>query len=61
MRDEGLDQFAARALEGLSAAEVGSVRFNEGRIEVVLADQQAESVAEPSGTGVRTVRAIPAL
>ena len=56
MRDEGFDQIAARVLDGLGAAEMGGIFLNEGRIEVVLADQKAELVAEAAGA---TVRAIP--
>ena len=46
MRDEGFYQFAAGTLDGLSTAEMGGVFLNEDRIEVVLADQKAESVAK---------------
>ena len=47
MGDKGLDQFTAGAAEGFRAAEVCGVRFDEIRIEVVLADQEAELIAEP--------------
>ncbi len=55
MGDEGFDQIAAGALEGFGAAEIGGVRFDEIRIEVVLADQKAELIAEP---GLAVVRAV---
>ena len=55
MRDEGFDQFATGALESFSAAEVGGISLNESRIEVVLADQKAELVAESGLAVARTV------
>jgi len=44
--DEGLDQVSARFLDGLGAAEVRGVGLHEVGIEVVLADQKAEAIAE---------------
>jgi len=55
MGDEGLDQFAARVLDCFSAAEMSGIFLNEGRIEVVLPDQQAELVAEPTGAAIRAI------
>ncbi len=55
MRDEGLDQIAAGPAEGFRAAEVCGVSLNESRIEVVLADQQAELIPQPGLTIRRTV------
>ena len=46
MGDEGLDQIAAGVLEGFGTAEMSGVSLDECRIEVVLADQKAELVAE---------------
>ena len=45
--DKGLDQLAAGAAEGRGAAEVRGIGFHEIGIEVVLADQKAELIAEP--------------
>jgi hypothetical protein len=45
--DEGFNQFAARALQSFSAAEVGRVSLNKCRIEIVLADYEAKLIAEP--------------
>jgi hypothetical protein len=39
--------FTAGATESRGAAEVGSVNLDKVRIEVVLADQKAELIAEP--------------
>jgi hypothetical protein len=55
VRDEGLDQFAARVFQGFSSAEVGGVRFNESRIEVVQSDQKAELVAEPTRIAIGAI------
>ena len=49
MGDEGFDQIAAGVFDSFGTAEMGGVCLNEGRIEVVLADQQAKLVAEPLG------------
>ena len=46
MRDEGFDQFAAGSTEGLRAAKICSVCLDEGRIEVVLADEKAELIPQ---------------
>ena len=45
--DKGLDQLTAGAAEGRGAAEVRGISFHEIGIEVVLADQKAELIAEP--------------
>ena len=52
VRNERLDQIAARVLDGFGAAEMGGIFLNEGRIEVVLADQEAELIPEPAGAAV---------
>jgi hypothetical protein len=44
--DEGLDQVPAGLPDGLGTAEVRGVGLHEVGIEVVLADQEAEPVAE---------------
>ena len=46
MGDEGFDQIAAGLLKCFGTAEVGGVGLHEVRIEVVLADQKAELIAE---------------
>jgi len=61
MGDEGLDQFPTGTAEGFGAAEVRRVGLYEIRVEVVLADEKAELIAEPglavAGTvgGMRSV------
>ena len=52
MGNEGIDQIAARVLDGFGAAEMGGIFLNESWIEVVLADQEAEFVPEPTGAAV---------
>src|SRR5208283_1759567 len=62
MGDKGLDQFTAGAAKCRGAAEVCGIGLHEIRIEVVLADQKAELIAEPGLAGaisvgrLRTVR-----
>ena len=46
MGDEGFDQVSAGFFEGFGAAEVSGVGLHESGIEVVLADQKAELVAQ---------------
>jgi hypothetical protein len=46
MGDEGLDQIAAGPAEGLRAAKVRGIRFDESWIKVVLSDQQAELIPQ---------------
>ena len=53
--DEGLDRFAAGVTEGWSAAVVGGIGLHEGGIELVLADQQAETIAQARLTVVMAV------
>lgn len=55
MRNKGLDPITAGATDRFRAAEVGGVGFDERRIEVVLADEETEFVAEPGPTIVRAV------
>jgi len=59
VRDKGFDQIATRVFDGLGSAEMCGISLNESRIEVVLADQQAELVSEPTGAAIGTIRAIP--
>ncbi len=47
MRNEGFNQLAAGSAEGLRAAKICGVRFHQIRIEIVLADQKAELIAQP--------------
>ncbi len=47
MRNEGFDQISAGILDRFGTAEMGSVSFDQIGIEVVLADQEAELIAEP--------------
>ena len=61
MGDEGLDQIAARVLKGFGTAEMSGISLDEGRIEVVLADQKAELVAEPRRTTIRAVWSVKAI
>ena len=46
MGDEGFDQITTGFFEGFGAAEVGGVGLHECGIEVVLADQKAELIAQ---------------
>jgi hypothetical protein len=55
---EGLDRFTAGVTEGLSAAELSGICLNKIGIEVVLADQKAETITEPRLTIVRAVRRV---
>jgi hypothetical protein len=55
MRDEGFDQLAAGSAEGLRPAKVSGVRLDESRIEVMLADQQAELIPQARLTVARAV------
>ena len=57
MGNEGFDQIAAGLFEGFGTAEMGGVGLHEIRIEVVLADQKAELVAETRLAIVMTVAA----
>src|SRR5208282_562981 len=47
MSDEGLDQVPAGFADFLGSAEISGVSLDQGRIELVLADQQAESITQP--------------
>src|ERR1700738_3920237 len=55
MGDKGLDQVPTGSFESFRTAEIRGVRLNEGRIEVVLADQEAQSVPHPRLTIVRAI------
>jgi len=57
LSDKGFNQVTAGLFQGLCTAETNGVCFHERWIEVVLADQQAELVAETSLTVL--VAAIP--
>jgi len=46
MRDKRLDQLSAGFLQGWRAAEVSRIRLNQCRIEVVLADENAQPVPQ---------------
>lgn len=46
MRDKGLNQLSAGLFEGWRAAEGCGVGFDQDGIEVVLADQKAQSVSQ---------------
>ena len=58
MRDKGFDQLATSALQGFSAAEMGGIGLDEVRIEIVLADQEAELVAEPDRIDIQSIRTV---
>src|SRR5579862_3681541 len=62
MRNEGFHRFAASLAEYFGAAEVGRVGLHQSRIQVELANQKAELVAEAGlevfGT-IPGMRAIP--
>ena len=58
MGDEGLDQFAAGTLQSLRTAEIGGIGLDQCRIKVVLADQEAELVAETGLAITRTVSTV---
>ncbi|MHB8617595.1 MAG: hypothetical protein ACYC93_16180 [Candidatus Acidiferrales bacterium] len=53
--DEGLDHVAAGSSQLFSFAELGGIAFHETGIELVLADQQAETIAKPRLAIARTV------
>jgi hypothetical protein len=55
MRDEGLDPIAAGPAKGLGSAKVRGIRFDESRIEVKLADQNAQLIPQTGLTVVRTI------
>ena len=47
MNDEVLDLLARGIAQGLGAAEVGAIRLNEVGVELMLADELAQPVANP--------------
>ena len=55
MRNEGFDQISAGVFDRFGAAEVRSVRLDQIRIELILANQQAKLIAEPGRVGLVTV------
>jgi len=56
--DEGFNQIAAGFFERLGAAEIRGIGLHETRIEIVLADQETELIAQ---SGLAIVRAICAV
>jgi hypothetical protein len=56
--DEIGDQFPTGLAEGSGAAEVSGIAFDQGGIELMLADQLAEAIAQP-GLAVVRGRAVP--
>ena len=55
MRDKRLDQLSAGFLQGWRAAEVSRIRLNQCRIEVVLADENAQPVQQFGLPVARTI------
>jgi hypothetical protein len=58
MGDEALDRFTAGVLEGRSAAELSGISLHGIGIEVVLADEEAETIAETRLAIVRAIQLI---
>ena len=58
--DEGFHLFAGAFAKGLGSAEIDRVRFDEVSVELVLADQLAEAVAD-FGTAVVPVLSVDRL
>jgi hypothetical protein len=54
--DEGLDQIPAGFAEFLGAAEISGIALYESRIELMLADQKAQSISQPGKAVVRNRR-----
>jgi hypothetical protein len=46
MGDEGFDPIPAGLADFLGAAEISGIALDQGGIELMLADQEAESIAE---------------
>src|SRR5437867_4342119 len=55
MNDEVFDLFARGIAQSLGAAEIGGVRLNEVSVELMLADELAEPVANPRAIPVAAV------
>lgn len=45
--DEGFDHIAAGGSQLFGSAELGGIAFHEVGIELVVADKQAEAIAQP--------------
>ena len=56
--DEGFDRFAAGVSKDWRSAIVGGIGLHEGRIELVLADQQAEAIAKARLTVVVAIGSV---
>ena len=56
--DKGLDRFTGGVAKRFRAAEICRISLHEICIEVVLADQKAELVAEPGLAVARAVRGV---
>jgi hypothetical protein len=52
MGDKGLDQIPTGSFKSFRTAEIRGVRFNKSRIEVVLPDEETQSVPQPRLTVV---------
>ena len=53
--DEGFDQISAGFAEFLRAAEFGCVALDQGRIELMLTDQEAQSITKPRMSVARVI------
>jgi hypothetical protein len=56
MGNEGLNQIPAGLAEFWRAAEISGIPLDQGRIELMLADQQAESITQ---SGLAIAEALP--
>ena len=56
--DEGFDRFSAGVAEGWGSAVVGGIGLHEGGIELVLTDQQAETITQARLTVVVAVGSV---
>jgi hypothetical protein len=55
LRNESFNEFAAGTTEGLCAAKLGGVSFDQGGIEVVLTDQEAKLIPQARLPVVRSI------
>ena len=55
MDNEGLDQISAGFANFLRSTEISGIPFDKSGIELMLADQEAESIAEAGLTVARAV------
>ena len=51
MLDKVLDLFTASFAKGLDATEIGGIHLDQDGIELVLANDLAETITEPSSPG----------